>query len=151
VQYSSLSGLRHALQSEGEFKALLARMLTHAMPDSQNSRARTRRTFGDKAIVKAVEWLGENYAQPDALDGLPERFDLSPNHFRLLFKQHCGINAQGYLTALRMRAARAMLQKNDRSVKLIAHALGYADPLFFSRHYRTYWKRTPTEDRSFSP
>jgi AraC-like DNA-binding protein len=147
----NLRGRRHELQVEGEFKALLARFLSSVSPGRAVSRGQSRRTSGDQAIVKAVEWLGANYAQPGALDELPERVGLSPNHFRLLFKRHCGVSAQAYLTAQRMRAARAMLQETARAVKDIAHALGYSDALFFSRHYRTFWKRTPTDDRAFNP
>lgn len=147
-----LNDSRSALLAEGELKAILARFFVHAeSPASSRTPEREGRTFGEQAILKAMDWLGRHYAEPDALDGLAERVSLSPNHFRLLFRRHFGISAQRCLTALRMRAARAMLQESARPVKEVAQACGYRDPLFFSRHYRAFWKRSPAQDRSFSP
>lgn len=140
----------HTLSAEGEAKALLARFLSRAQPGDGPAQP-AGRTAGDRAVLEALAWLGANFAQPDALDDLPERVGLSPNHFRLIFKQHFGLSAQRYLTTLRMRAARALLQESARPIKEIAAAAGYRDPLFFSRHYRAFWKRTPSQDRSFNP
>ncbi|MCW8129692.1 MAG: helix-turn-helix transcriptional regulator [Planctomycetota bacterium] len=146
-----LSDARHRLLAEGELKALLARFLCEArMPEGEAAEAPAR-TFGERAVVQAMDWLGNHFAEPAALDGLPERVGLSPNHFRILFKKHFGSSAQRCLTALRMRAARALLQESARTVKEVAHAVGYRDPLFFSRHYRAFWKRSPAKDRLFSP
>ncbi|MBI3831080.1 MAG: helix-turn-helix domain-containing protein [Planctomycetes bacterium] len=147
-----LNDSRNALLAEGELKAVLARFFVHAEgPAAGRTAERAGRTFGEQAILKAMDWLGRHYAEPDALDGLPERVGLSPNHFRLLFRRHFGLSAQRCLTALRMRAARAMLQETARPVKEVARATGYRDPLFFSRHYRAFWKRSPARDRAFSP
>lgn len=146
-----LSDARHRLRSEGELKALLARFLCEAHEAEDEAHAPTERTFGERAIVQAMDWLANHFAESDALDGLPERVGLSANHFRILFKKHFGTSAQACLTALRMRAARALLQESARSVKDVAHTVGYRDPLFFSRHYRAYWKRPPAYDRLFSP
>jgi AraC-like DNA-binding protein len=147
-----LNDPRNALLAEGELKAILARFFVHAEgPASSRMPEREGRTFGEQAILKAMDWLGQHYAEPDALDGLAERVALSPNHFRLLFRRHFGMSAQRCLTALRMRTARAMLQETAKPVKEVARACGYRDPLFFSRHYRAFWKRSPAKDRSFSP
>lgn len=140
----------HTLSAEGEAKALLARFLSRAQAGTGPAK-HAGRTSGDRAVLEALAWLGANFSEPKALDGLPERVGLSPNHFRLLFKQHFGLSAQRYLTTLRMRAARALLQESARPIKEIAAATGYRDPLFFSRHYRTFWKRMPSQDRAFNP
>lgn len=143
-----------ALQAEGELKALLARFFSGfgaRVRRAGKESAIRRGGAGAQGIERAVAWLGEHFREPDALEGLPDRADLSANHFRLLFKRQTGLSAQRYLLTLRMRAARSFLQETDLAVKQVAQAVGYRDPLYFSRLYRGFWKRWPTEDRVFSP
>jgi AraC-like DNA-binding protein len=146
----ALKDTAHALRAEGEFKAILARFLSQ-VKERGASGTRDQRGFGLRSIERAVEWLGANFAQADALARLPERVNLSPNHFRLLFKKKMGISAQNYLLTLRMRAARSLLQESDLPVKAVAQAVGYADQLYFSRQYRAFWMATPSSDRVFRP
>ena len=146
-QLYALKQSARGLLMEGELKAILARFLSCAHESS--SGVHSSHGFGGRAIDHAISWLGANYQSADAMDGLAERVGLSPNHFRLLFKQKLGMNAQEYTLTLRMRTARSYLQETLLPVKAIAQAVGYANPLYFSRQYRRYWNATPSENRVF--
>jgi AraC-like DNA-binding protein len=145
----ALKDPRHSLQAEGELKAILARFLSCASPSAKGAPARN--TGATRVIAQAVEYLGENFSRPDVLAALPQRSSLSANHFRLLFKREIGMSAQQYVRTLRMRAARAYLQETELPIKSVAHAVGYADQLYFSRQYRRFWKLAPSADRVFRP
>lgn len=152
-QWQAAAGRRHSLRMEGELKAVLARFLSQcAEQGAQEARNEPFRPgFSSGAAGRAMAYLSKNFREPDALLGLPERCGLSANHFRLVFKRAVGMSARAYLTALRMKAARVYLQETGMAIKEIAQAVGYRDALYFSRHYRAYWKAAPTKDRVFRP
>ena len=73
---------------------------------------------------------------------------LSAGYFRTAFRRLTGMSARAYLTAQRMRAARFYLRETSMSIKEIAAACGYQDALYFSRHYKEYWRHAPSAERT---
>ncbi len=133
------------LGCEGELKAVLARFWRAARAEGGAAgEARARHP----AVARAVAWLERHYAEPDALGSFYRMVELSPNHFRLLFRRETGETVQAVLARLRLRRARYLVQETTMPMKLIAAETGYADPLYFSNQYRKFWGRAATEDRA---
>ncbi|MFW5884318.1 MAG: helix-turn-helix domain-containing protein [bacterium] len=61
---------------------------------------------------------------------------LSPSRLSHLFKQHTGRSVPAYVEQRRMERAEDLLRMTDRSVSEVARAVGYDDPLYFSRRFR---------------
>lgn len=136
-----------ALRAEGELKACLARFWSEAdTPGGASDRARAVHP----EVARAVAWLERHYAEPEALEAFYRTVALSPNHFRLLFKRETGETVQAMLARLRLRRARYLVQETGLPMKQIAAETGYADPLYFSVQYRTFWGRPATADRAES-
>ena len=134
------------LQAEGEAKAMLARFLVraHALVGESADEAKARK--GDVAVNRAVVFINKHYAEPDVIDRVHQSVDLSEAYFRKLFKRQMGVSPQAYLTRRRMQAARYELYRSMRPIKQIADAVGYSDPLYFSRIYAKYWGHPPSAD-----
>ncbi|WP_269523134.1 helix-turn-helix transcriptional regulator [Coraliomargarita parva] len=128
---------------EGEMKAILARFFLSAPTDALTSITSSRHP----EVNYAVGWLQDHYAVPSALFELQEQLTLNPDYFRNLFRRQMHFSPNQYLTMLRMRAARYFLSKREMSIKEVAESTGYPDALYFSRTYRKFWKRAPSEDR----
>ncbi|HEV7302324.1 MAG TPA: AraC family transcriptional regulator [Tepidisphaeraceae bacterium] len=138
------------LTVEGELKAVLGRFLPTATPlfdETISDGFTSDASRGDDSVRQAVAWLGRHFAEASVATKVRDRTGLSPDHFRRVFKEMTGLSPNGYLLRLRMSAARFYLQRSDLSIKQVAAQVGYADPLYFSRLYRRYWKSTPTADR----
>lgn len=136
------------LRSEGELKASLARFFAGAetVPESAGVPPATSRRHPE--IAAAVAWLETRFTQPDALDRFyARRLALSPNHFRLLFRAQTGGTVQQMLARLRLRKARYLVHETNLSMKEIAAASGFDDPLYFSQCYRRFWGTPPSADR----
>ena len=84
---------------------------------------------------------------PDVLERLREECDLTPNYFRLRFREVMACSPGEYVKRLRLRQARYLLYATDWQHKRIGAAVGYGDALCFSRLYREFWGRTPTAER----
>ncbi len=136
---------QHILEAAGELKAMLARVFVAA---SRQLQPGSPPPAQHPAIDRALQHLSQCFHRPDVLDALHERAGLGVNRFRTLFKQQLGLTPQGYVLLLRMRAARYYLTDARLPLKQVAMAVGYDDPLYFSRVYRKFWGHPPTHDRN---
>lgn len=133
------------LEAAGELKAVLARTFVAASRQLATSESSSA---AHPAIDRAIMHLSQHFGRADALDGLSELAGLGVNRFRALFKRQLGLTPQAYVLLLRMRAARYYLTDARLPLKQVSRAVGYEDPLYFSRVYRRFWGHPPTHDRN---
>ena len=91
--------------------------------------------------------MNENFRRDISLDDVSREVDISPYYFSKLFKQETGKNFIEYLTEIRLRSARELLQNSQYSIKEIFAQSGYSDPNYFSRIFKKYEGVTPSEFR----
>jgi AraC-like DNA-binding protein len=103
------------------------------------------------AVLKVMTWLAGQLDKPIVMDQLHEQAQLSANHFRKLFKQATDMSPTQYVQMLRLRKARYLLVTTAMSVQEVAYAVGYEDPLHFSKQYRQCWGISPKQDRASAP
>jgi AraC-like DNA-binding protein len=99
------------------------------------------------AIEQARQYLRENVGARTSVAELAALARLSPSHFAALFRRATGTGVLQYQTRLRMSRARELLDTTDRSIAEIARALGYADPFYFSRQFRSVHGTSPSDYR----
>lgn len=141
---------REELLLEAEFKAILTRFFYAVPKDDIIAQMEGGAEGSEKRhpeIEHAIHWLQTHYAHPAALAELQEQLSLNPDYFRSVFRKQMHQNPNQYLTTLRMRAARYLIMESSMSIKEIAQQSGYTDPQYFSRTYKSFWKRSPSEER----
>ncbi|WP_414717564.1 helix-turn-helix domain-containing protein [Steroidobacter sp.] len=81
--------------------------------------------------------------------------NLSRFHFCRVFRLTVGASPWEYLSLLRLRRAKVLLQESSRSVTEIAHICGFSDQSHFTRVFRRRigtspgrWRRQPNNERS---
>lgn len=73
---------------------------------------------------------------------------ISSSHLRHLFKKELGIAPAHYLKALRLQAAKELLETTFLSVKEVMAAVGLTDLSHFVRDYKKHHGETPSQSRS---
>ena len=73
--------------------------------------------------------------------------NVSPSHFFALFKRQVGCAPIDYFIRLRMQHACRLLDETALSVKEVATKLGYDDPFYFSRVFKSVNQVAPSEYR----
>lgn len=73
---------------------------------------------------------------------------MSPSHLSALFRRATGGGPGAFHTSLKMARARSMLDTTTMTVAEVAGAVGYPDPLYFSRHFRRVHGVNPTTYRA---
>ncbi|MCR4694620.1 MAG: response regulator [Pseudobutyrivibrio sp.] len=97
------------------------------------------------AVNKAKQYIDENYMKELTLDDVSRVVNISSYYFSKLFKEETGENFIDYLTKLRIDSAKELLKNTNKSMKEISAEVGYSDPNYFSRNFKKYTGKTPTE------
>ncbi|MGI5130689.1 helix-turn-helix domain-containing protein [Pseudonocardia sp. CA-107938] len=99
-------------------------------------------------VRQAHDYLRRNFAKPVRVTELARTAGLSPSHFAALFRATTGHGVVEYTKRLRMARARELLITSSRDIAAIGAAVGYADPFYFSRQFRTVHGCSPSEYRT---
>lgn len=102
-----------------------------------------------KAVLfKEIErYIAENMVEELDLDTVAAKFNLSCYYFSRTFKEIVGYNFSDYINILRIKKAKELLRDNSISIKEICFSVGYNDPNYFSKVFKKYEGRSPTEFR----
>jgi AraC family transcriptional regulator, arabinose operon regulatory protein len=98
-------------------------------------------------INQSIAYMKQHLETPLQVSTLAALANLSPSHYTALFKQHTGYSPIDYLIRLRMHWACQLLDTTDLPVKSIAASLGYDDPFYFSRIFKTVNETSPSDYR----
>ncbi len=96
-------------------------------------------------IKRAKEYIKVNYRKSITLEDVARELNISPQYLSKLFKEETGENFIDYLTSIRIRIAKNLLENDELSVKEICYSIGYGDPNYFSRIFKKIVGATPTE------
>ena len=94
---------------------------------------------------KALKYIENNYQRTVTVDDIADHVCVSRSRLYQIFKQQIFMSPQQYLTEYRLREARNLLEKRAGSVKEIAQAVGIEDSQYFSRVFKQFTGKSPTE------
>lgn len=92
-------------------------------------------------------YCDEHYTEPLTLENLSRKFGVSRFYISHLFGDKINITFNTYLHMLRTQAAKALLQRPDRSITDVAYTVGYNNVRSFNRHFIAATGYTPSEYR----
>ncbi len=98
-------------------------------------------------IEQSIAFMKQHLDQALPAAVLAVQANVSLSHFFAIFKQRTGQTPIAYFIHLRMERARELLEGTALNVKEIAALLGYEDPFYFSRVFKSVAGVAPTEYR----
>jgi len=105
--------------------------------------------FAEKGhpLERAMSYLEERLDSPVRVADLASLVGVSPSYLTSLFRRATGGGVLAHHTALRMAAARRLLDTSSLAVGEIASTVGYTDAFYFSRHFRKIHGVSPSAYR----
>ncbi|MBP6023540.1 AraC family transcriptional regulator [Ferruginibacter sp.] len=97
----------------------------------------------DSAILFMQEHINENIS----LNALSSQYHYSVSRFSNLFKQKTGYAPIDYFLQMKMQKACQELNFTNQSIKTIAFNMGFDDPYYFSKRFRTILGISPKKYR----
>lgn len=125
-------------------KALLIQLLR---ADNQTPVERKGSNQLTEAIHEIANFIRQNPGIAHRVEDLATRAQLSPRYFSMKFKELIGMSVQTYMIRTRIERAQHLLMHAGMNVTEVADALGYRDIFFFSRQFKQYTGRSPSEIR----
>ena len=95
-------------------------------------------------VRKARDYIRSRSNQPLTRSMIARTAGVTPEYLNYLFRRYCDDTPLQYLTRIRMNRAKALLL-SARNVSQTAYAVGYEDPLYFSRVFKKNTGVSPTE------
>ena len=100
-----------------------------------------------RKIEQSIAYMMEHLNKPLQVATLAATANVSASHFFVLFKRYTGCPPIDYFIHLRMHRACELLNSSSLHVKEVAAALGYDDPFYFSRVFKSVNRIAPSEYR----
>ena len=99
---------------------------------------------------RICRYLSDNLAVPFSSENVEKEFFLSYKYMASLFKKEKGMTMQQYHNTVRMEEACRLLCSTLMSISETADRLGFSDALYFSRCFRSFTGKSPSEYRKES-
>jgi AraC-like DNA-binding protein len=100
-----------------------------------------------RKIEETIAYMLRHLNRPLQVSTLAAQVNISQSQFFTLFKRHVGSTPMDYFIRLRLRIACHLLENTEMSVKAIAYTLGYNDPYYFSRIFKSFNRIAPSKHR----
>ncbi|WP_456286434.1 AraC family transcriptional regulator [Microbacterium sp. JZ70] len=127
----------HMLAAAGVAWQLLTRIVADSLLPAEGS-----------PLERAMRFLEARVDGNIQVSELAAMVGMSPSHLSALFRRATGGGPGAFHTSLKMARARNLLDTTALTVTEIARAVGYTDPLYFSRHFRRVHGVNPTQYRA---
>ncbi|MFW5836215.1 MAG: helix-turn-helix domain-containing protein, partial [bacterium] len=99
-------------------------------------------------VARVHSYIGRHLAEDIGLEQVAREVYLSPAYLSRLFHRQSGQSFVDAVTGARVERARALLADRPvMSIAAVSRAVGYADPKYFTRVFKSRTGRTPTEYR----
>jgi two-component system response regulator YesN len=98
-------------------------------------------------VKKAIEYIHENYREQLTLNDIASHVYVSPSYVSRMFGREVGKNFVDYLNEVRIEKAKELLNDVRYKTYEIADKVGIQDARYFSRLFKKYTGKTPTEYR----
>lgn len=100
-----------------------------------NASARSPR-MSDYYVRAALRFIEKNFARKITIEEIASVCGIDRSYFGKIFRQAIGFSPQAFLLNYRMGKASELLRHTDMSIADIAAAVGYENPLHFSRAFK---------------
>lgn len=96
-------------------------------------------------VERATHYFNENFSSNISIEGYARSRHMSTSWFIRIFRQIVKLTPMQYILSLRMSNAQSLLETSDYNITEVAAAVGYDNPLYFSRLFRKHTGLSPTE------
>lgn len=130
-------------QTASEHVTSLILSLLDLLPVSQETVQPMKKSLANDVIY----WIDQNYMHKFHLDDLASALNYSASYVCKRFKRETGEPIHQFLLTRRMRQACELLRHSPMSIQEIAQQVGFAEPTYFIKQFKTVMGATPLQYR----
>lgn len=115
--------------------------------ERQRMALRTRLNVSHPKLLEVISLMEETLEEPVSCSALADSVGLSTRQLERLFRKYLNHAPTRYYLELRLSRARFLLLQTSMTVLEVALACGFVSASHFSKCYREFFSRTPSEER----
>lgn len=128
--------------ADAEMVGRLYLFLAHLIKQGHH---RTTNDTHQTYVANALRYIQYNYANDIGVSDIARYVGISRSQLYRAFLQHFGVSPHTYLQTYRINEACSLLRDPSYSVAEVAGSVGFNDPLYFSRVFKSIKGVTPSE------
>lgn len=82
-----------------------------------------------------------------SIQDIASQLNVNRTYLTRIFKEYTSMSPKQYLQEIRMKRASQLLENTKESVKVIAYSVGFKDPLYFSKAFKEFYDKSPSDYR----
>ena len=98
-----------------------------------------------RVIESSIGYMRSNISRQIDLQQFADQANMSVPHYSRVFKARTDTSPIDYFIRLKIQMACQFLASGDKSIKQVAHALGYDDQFYFSRIFKKIMSSSPSQ------
>lgn len=98
-------------------------------------------------VWSSIKIIQEEYAKNISLEGVAKLVGVSSQYLSKIFKEETKMTFIEWVTRLRIDKAKEIIQDQEQAIKEVGVLVGYKDPNYFSRIFRSVLGMTPSQYR----
>lgn len=107
-----------------------------------------QKNHGDEAIVKAQEYIEENFQDKISVEDLADKFSVGRRSFERRFKKATNNTVVEYIQRVKIEAAKRSFESSRKNINEVMFDVGYTDTKAFRTVFRKITGLTPIEYRN---
>ncbi len=140
-----------ALQCDPQIAVAVSDQLIHHRmregAEGQRMELRARLGVSHPKLIAVIEEMENSLEEPMSCADLARNVGLSTRQLERLFRKYLNTAPTKYYIGLRLSRARYLLRQTSMPILSVALACGFVSASHFSKCYREYFYRTPSEER----
>lgn len=97
------------------------------------------------AVQEALGYINDHYADELTLELISKYVGVTPQHFSKIFKEETKYKYIEWVRKVRIEKAKEYLLEGAMNISQISDAVGFHDPNYFSRIFKRFVGKSPTE------
>lgn len=126
---------------------ILLLMLREALKTKEKPKGAGADEYGPRhrrqLMLRAKAYLEAHYNAPVSLHEIAHSLRVSPFYLSHVFSEETDFSLFAYLTLLRMKKAKSLLEEGRLNVSEVASAVGYENSNYFSKVFKRHFNRSP--------
>ena len=125
-------------------------LLIHIFTNFKTSTKNIESINALKTITKAFAYIDSNFHKSITIGEIAQHVGLSESHFRSIFKSTTAISPVQYINIIRCYKATEFIQQHTLSLSEISYSCGFKDVSYFTKIYKKYIGKLPSEMQKHS-
>lgn len=136
IHFEKIPGDLNRLKCKTLFLQLIEFIVFYAKMQTSNN-----------VVDQAITFMTEHYTMPISIAEIAEEVGCDRRRLAYLFDKQIGMSPIQFLTEIRLKQSKELLQTTSIPIKEIAELIGYQDAFYFCRVFKKQYHQTPTNFR----